>query len=89
MCEACSSRGSVCSWTGTDGLTRFEDLKQRLDVATRRIQDLERFIETLRTETDENATMLLAKLRISTPFEQLHASIKTGQAPQSSSDEGG
>lgn len=66
-----------CSWDIEDGLTRSQSLKAKLANARRKLDDLEVLIHAMRDGTDEQSTMLLAKLRLGYDVETLAESIRS------------
>lgn len=57
-------------------MTRTADLKQKLQDATARSDDLDLLVDAMRTGTDEVSTMLLAKLRLGASVEALVRNMK-------------
>jgi hypothetical protein len=58
-------------------LTRTADLKRRLQEATGRSEDLDTLVDAMRYGTDEVSTMLLARLRLGEPLEDLVTALRT------------
>lgn len=53
-----------CTYDVVEGATRTEDLKQKVQVLTSRVHNLELFIDKLRYSTDNEASAVLAQLRL-------------------------
>jgi hypothetical protein len=81
VCRFCSDRNLECSWDIGDGLTRTADLKRKLQEATGRSEDLDTLIHAMRHGTDDVSTMLLARLRLGEPIEDLVAALRTDSPP--------
>lgn len=77
ICRFCSDRNLECSWDIGDGLTRTADLKRKLQEATGRSEDLDTLVDAMRYGTDEVSTMLLARLRLGEPLEDLVTALRT------------
>jgi len=76
ICRFCSDRDLECSWEVTDGMTRSADLKQKLQDANGKSEDLDLLVDALRSGTDLDSTMLLARLRLGTSVEDLAKSLR-------------
>lgn len=85
-CRSCKCRGFTCSWEIADGVTRTADLKRQIEEATNRSEDLGTLVEELRSSTDQNATMLLAKLRLGASVKDLIHSIRSRSPGSDSSN---
>jgi hypothetical protein len=81
VCRFCSDRNLECSWDIGDGLTRTADLKRKLQEATGRSDDLDTLVNAMRYGTDEVSTMLLARLRLGEPIEDLVTALRTERYP--------
>jgi hypothetical protein len=81
-CGFCSERGLECSWEIGDGLTRNADLRQRLADANEHAIDINMLVQDMRTNTDEIATTLLAKLRLGDSVQDLASGIRAGTSMQ-------
>jgi hypothetical protein len=81
VCRFCSDRNLECSWDIGDGLTRTADLKRKLQEATGRSEDLDTLVDAMRYGTDEVSTMLLARLRLGEPIEDLVTALRTDSSP--------
>jgi hypothetical protein len=81
VCRFCSDRNLECSWDIGDGLTRTADLKRKLQEATGRSEDLDTLVDAMRYGTDEVSTMLLARLRLGEPIEDLVTALRTELYP--------
>lgn len=57
-------------------MTRMADLKRKIQEAAERTQDPEMLLEAMRNGSDEDSTMLLAKLRTGHSVEDLARSIQ-------------
>ncbi|KAI5201853.1 hypothetical protein E4T39_04974 [Aureobasidium subglaciale] len=63
-CSACQTRGLSCTYDVIEGATRTEDLKQRVSSLSLRVRNLELFVNKLRYSTDNEASAILAQLRL-------------------------
>lgn len=63
-CSACQTRGLSCTYDVVEGATRTEDLKQKVASLSMRVQNLELFVNKLRYSTDNEASAILAQLRL-------------------------
>lgn len=63
-CRSCRERHQTCEWNVEEGVTPMEDLKRKLKEATEQPQDLNRLIEAMRSGSDNESSMLLARLRV-------------------------
>ncbi|KAI5241656.1 hypothetical protein E4T42_07926 [Aureobasidium subglaciale] len=63
-CSACQTRGLSCTYDVIEGATRTEDLKQRVSLLSLRVRNLELFVNKLRYSTDNEASAILAQLRL-------------------------
>jgi len=81
ICRFCSDRNLECSWDIGDGLTRTADLKRKLQEATGRFEDLDTLVDAMRFGTDDVSTMLLARLRLGEPIEDLVAALRPDASP--------
>lgn len=77
-CQFCYDRGLTCSWQIGFGMTRAEDLRQRLVVADTHTEDIKTLVHDMRNNTDHIATTLLAKLRLGASIQDLAAGIRAG-----------
>lgn len=75
ICSSCKARGLICSWDVADGLTRYEDLRLKVQEAEMRLNHLCILVGALRTGSNQTSTMLLAKLRLGVPIEELVRSL--------------
>lgn len=64
VCMSCNERSLQCIWDVADGATRTADRKRKLVEAKAKNEALYQLIEKMRSGTDEQSTMLLAKLRL-------------------------
>ncbi|KAI4848802.1 hypothetical protein E4T45_06180, partial [Aureobasidium sp. EXF-8846] len=64
FCSACQTRGLSCTYDVVEGATRTEDLKQKVASLSLRVQNLELFVNKLRYSTDNEASAILAQLRL-------------------------
>ena len=76
VCRFCSDRDLECSWDIGDGLTRNADLKQKLQEANLKSEELSDIVTALRTGTDQTSSMLLARLRLGCSMEELLTNIR-------------
>lgn len=77
MCQSCFAGGRICSWDTPDGSTRDQYLKARFANVMRQLDDLRVLVNAMRDDTDEQSTMLLAKLRLGFTVETLAQSIRS------------
>jgi len=63
-CSACQTRGLSCTYDVVEGATRTEDLKQKVSSLSVRVRNLELFVNKLRYSTDNEASAILAQLRL-------------------------
>ncbi|KAH0353023.1 hypothetical protein KCU81_g1557, partial [Aureobasidium melanogenum] len=63
-CSACQTRGLTCIYDVVEGATRTEDLKQKVSSLSLRVRNLELFANKLRYSTDNEASAILAQLRL-------------------------
>ncbi|KAG9527445.1 hypothetical protein KCU93_g5092, partial [Aureobasidium melanogenum] len=63
-CSACQTRGLSCTYDVVEGATRTEDLKQKVSSLSLRVRNLELFANKLRYSTDNEASAILAQLRL-------------------------
>ena len=61
-------------------MTRTADLKQKLQEATRKHNDLNILVDALRSGTDTESMMLLARLRLGISVEDLVKSLRNDTA---------
>ena len=91
VCRFCSDRNLECSWDIGDGLTRTADLKQKLQEANLKSEDLSELVSAMRTGTDQTSSMLLARLRLGCSTEELLSNIRldesSGESRQGSMDQ--
>lgn len=78
-CSYCLGRGLACSWDIAEGMTRTSHLRQEIEVLQRSLETLQLLVNLLRTESDEAATTILARLRLGDIIEDIVASC----APES------
>ena len=84
-CSSCCRRGFTCEWDVREGLTRHADMKQRMSACTQRQMELEgllaqtkdrldvltRFVNALRSGSDSESALDLAKLRLGIAIEDI------------------
>jgi hypothetical protein len=91
VCRFCSDRNLECSWDIGDGLTRTADLKQKLQEANLKSEELSDLVSAMRTGTDQTSSMLLARLRLGCSMEELLSNIRldesSGESRQGSMDQ--
>lgn len=85
-CRSCSNRELVCSWDISEGMSRMADLKQKLQKTTEEYNDLNILVDALRSGTDMDSTMLLARLRLGTSVEDLVKPLRINTALTNSTD---
>lgn len=61
----------VCNYNVEEGMTRQEHIRSQLSDKTREIAQLKMVVHTMRDGTDEEATEILARLRVGESVEQL------------------
>jgi hypothetical protein len=67
-----------CEWDIPSGLTRNEDLRNKLKDAEKSCEEVHLLFNELRTGSNEDSTMLLAKLRLGVSLSDLAESVRTG-----------
>lgn len=91
VCRFCSDRNLECSWDIGDGLTRTADLKQKLQEANLKSEELSDLVSAMRSGTDQTSSMLLARLRLGCSMDELLANIRfdesSGEERQDSRDQ--
>lgn len=85
VCASCSRRDLTCLWDVSEGLTRHADLKKRMETFTQRQIELHdrlahqdeqlslftQSVDVLRTGSDQQATLCLARLRLGLAIEDI------------------
>ena len=61
--------------------TRMQDIKYQLQAMTSECQSFRNFVHALKTESDENSTNLLARLRLGQSLESLLALVEVPISP--------
>lgn len=79
VCRSCKSVDTECRWEVPEGLTRIEGLKQKLQSVMNRVDDSESLVGGMRGGSDEEATMLLARLRLGDSVAELAHVVRTRQ----------
>lgn len=87
ICQFCSQNNRRCTYNVAEGSTRTQDLKDKLEEALAQIEDLQLFIEALRSKSNGISTELFARLRVGDSIEELLRMIQAGQLPTWSSEE--
>ncbi|KAL1590819.1 hypothetical protein WHR41_00402 [Cladosporium halotolerans] len=82
-CRSCRERHQTCEWNVEEGVTRMEDLKRKLKEATEQPQDLNRLIEAMRSGSDNESSMLLARLRVGHSIDDIVSSLPMDSTPSS------
>jgi hypothetical protein len=77
VCQPCVASNTTCSWDTLDGLTRNQDLWARFAALVGQRDDFEVLVNAMRDGTDEQSTMLLAKLRLGIMVGTLAQSIRS------------
>lgn len=75
ICSSCQARGLECSWDVPEGLTRHEDLRRKVREAELHLHHLCVFVGALKIGDIYTSTMLLTKLRLGVPIEELVQSL--------------
>ncbi|KAI4751493.1 hypothetical protein E4T52_16051 [Aureobasidium sp. EXF-3400] len=70
-CSVCRTRGLSCMYDVAEGATRTEDLKQKIGSFLSRVQNLELLIDMMRYGTDDEASMILAQLRLGDTVDEI------------------
>lgn len=70
-CQSCFERSLPCSYEVTEGMTRSADLKQKLYDVTEESRESNSLMAAMQNGTDEEASMLLARLRLGVPIHEL------------------
>jgi hypothetical protein len=76
-CRYCRDCNFDCIWEASEGLTRTEDLRQQLQSVVTNLKNLEAMVGKKRNGTDEEATIVLARLRLGAPIEEMVRVIST------------
>jgi hypothetical protein len=76
-CRYCRDCNFDCIWEASEGLTRTEDLRQQLQSVVANLNNLEAVVGKMRNGTDQEATMVLARLRLGAPIEEVVQVIST------------
>lgn len=63
-CAACRSRNTSCSYEVADGVSRRDDLKQKVEQLSVRVAEFEQIFNMLRSQDDIQASNTLARLRL-------------------------
>lgn len=71
VCMSCNEHSLECIWDVTDSATRTADRKRKLVETKAKNEALDQLVEKLRSGTDEQSTMLLAKLRLGSSIDDL------------------
>lgn len=79
VCRSCTSRDVECRWQTPEGLTRTEALKQELQSVINRLIDSEILVGRMQRGSDEESTLLLARLRLGDSVEELAHDVRTRQ----------
>jgi hypothetical protein len=75
VCQYCKDCNLDCFWETSEGLTRMEDMRQQLRSVMNNLDNLEAIVGEMRNGTDEEATMVLARLRLGAPIEEVVQAI--------------
>lgn len=84
VCMSCNKRSLECIWDVTDGTTKNADRKRKLIETKAKNEALDQLVERMRSGTDEQSTMLLAKLRFGSSVDDLLQSRHSGALPTDS-----
>ncbi|KAK6443232.1 hypothetical protein LTR95_000056 [Oleoguttula sp. CCFEE 5521] len=79
--HAATGRGEKLKRLLSDEATRGAAVRQKLEAAEERQEDLNRLMEAMRSSTDQVSTMLLARLRLGEPIEDLIDSVRVSNNP--------
>lgn len=82
-CRSCRDRSQKCEWHVEEGVTRMEDLKRKLKLVIERTQTLNRLTDAMRSGSDDESSMLLARLRVGHSIEDIVKSIQVDSSPSS------
>nr|OQO28233.1 hypothetical protein B0A51_05383 [Rachicladosporium sp. CCFEE 5018] len=74
--QVATGRGEKLKRLLSDEATRGAAVRQKLEAAEERQEDLSRLMEAMRSSTDQVSTMLLARLRLGEPIEDLIESVR-------------
>jgi hypothetical protein len=74
-CTYCTERSLDCSYSVAEGATRTNDLKRRLRETSNKAHVFGLLLEVMRQGTDEEATTVLAKLRIGESLQGILCSL--------------
>lgn len=78
-CRSCTSCDVECRWQVPAGLTRTQGLKQELQSVMNQLNDSETLVGRMQRGSDEEATLLLARLRLGDSVEELAHDVRTRQ----------
>jgi hypothetical protein len=70
-CSACRIRACSCIYGVVEGATRTADLKQKVCSLSSRVQKLELLIDTMTHGTDDEASTILAQLRLGDTVDEI------------------
>lgn len=76
-CERCISGHNVCNYDMEEGMTRQEYLRSQLSDQANEMAQLETILYAMRHGTDEEATEVLARLRLGESVAQLCSMLRS------------
>jgi hypothetical protein len=76
-CRYCKDCKFDCIWETSEGLTRTEELRQQLRSVMANLDNLKAIVGKMRNGTDEEATMVLTRLRLGASIEEVVQVIST------------
>ncbi|KAK4641185.1 hypothetical protein QC761_610110 [Podospora bellae-mahoneyi] len=79
-CTECLRRDAVCVYDRPEGATRVDQLKAENNALTSQVSRLERVVDGLRLSTDQDAALLLARLRLGDTVDQLAHAVASASA---------
>lgn len=80
VCRSCGDGGVECMWQVPEGLTRIDGMKKELQSVLDHINLLEALVKMMQDGSDEESTMLLAKLRLGDSVEKIVSATRTEPA---------
>lgn len=84
-CTRCEKYTTECTYdVAQEGLTRMQNLQQQLDNKTIDHERLQEILRAMEEGTDQEATALLARLRLSLGVDDLHLFAQSLQASSAS-----
>ncbi|KAK4199183.1 hypothetical protein QBC40DRAFT_282353 [Triangularia verruculosa] len=83
-CTECQRRAITCVYDRPEGLTRADQLKAENSALASQVSRLQHVVDRLRSSTDQDAALLLARLRLGDSVDQLANTVAATGAPSPS-----